>query len=568
MNVETLQRRLARQKAKVGALEKIIEDKTRALFLANEELREANTTLEQRVQERTAELAEALRLAEAASQAKSDFLAQMSHELRTPLHGLIGTVDALGRTPLDAHQQRLTDRAQRSGQHLLSVIGDILDFSRLEKGQMELESLPTDAAALTREIAEMFASSATDKELDLDIRLPAAPPPPVLGDPHRLRQVFSNLIGNAIKFTAEGEVLFRLRARPSAETVVLVWTVSDTGIGIATEAFERIFEPFTQAESATTRHFGGTGLGLPISRRIVHTMGGTMEVASEIGRGTSFTVTLELPVAEAAASAPAADEPAPEPVAGGPLAGVPILLVDDNPVNRMVGSEMLAALGCTVFLAEDSARAIAAVQDSAPALILMDCHMPGVTGIETARLLRQQGYSAPIVALTADVSKKNRDAVAEAGMEELMGKPYRLRELEVVLSRHLDSATPAPPADAPRAPAAAPAAEPLLDEQQALEAVGGRAAFVTRLQGVFLEQLPVSLEQLSEAVRSGDPEAQRERAHSLKGAAATIYAQRLRTLAAKMEDAGAEGRCTPDDLPALLTIAEETAAVLRQRQAA
>ena len=227
MSEDVWKRRCERQKRKVEALEKIIEDKTRALFLANEALQETNETLEQRVRERTAELSAALELAEAASQAKSDFLAQMSHELRTPLHGMIGTVDALSRTQLDGRQQRLTAQAQRSGQHLLSVIGDILDFSRLEKGQMTLEALPTDVAMLTREVAEMFAAKASEEGLELDVRLPAGRVPTLVADAHRLRQVLSNLVGNALKFTTAGEVLLRLRA--SAEDGVVVRGVVGLG---------------------------------------------------------------------------------------------------------------------------------------------------------------------------------------------------------------------------------------------------------------------------------------------------------------------------------------------------
>lgn len=566
--IETWKRRYERQKGKVGALEQLVEDKTRALFLANEGLREANVTLEQRVSERTAELAEALERAEAASHAKSDFLAQMSHELRTPLHGLLGTVDALSRTRLDERQQRLITQSQRSGQHLLGVIGDILDFSRLEKGHMEMESVPVDVGALTREIGEMFATTATEKGIDLDIRQPAGAIPTVLTDPHRLRQVFSNLVSNAIKFTAEGEVLLRLRCQPSAsDAVALVWTVSDTGIGISAEAFERIFEPFTQAEAATTRQFGGTGLGLPIARRIVRAMGGTMGVDSEVGRGTTFTVSLMLSRSDSAPPASAVEVmPATAPAADGRMSGVRILLVDDNPINRMVGEEMLASLGCTVDLAENSEHAISAVQACEPAMILMDCHMPGTTGIETARILRRMGYERPIIALTADVSQENRIAVAEAGMGGLLGKPYRLDQLERLLADTLAHPA-AEPVPVP-APAPDPGAEPLLDEALALEAVGGRERIVVRLRTVFLEQLSGSLERLEAAARSGDPVQQRAAAHSLKGAAGTVYAQRLRALAARMEDAGVAGACTPEILPELMVVAGETATLLRQKQAA
>ena len=346
-----------------------------------------------------------------------------------------------------------------------------------------------------------------------------------------------------------------------------MWSVSDTGIGIAPEALERIFEPFAQAEAATTRNFGGTGLGLPISRRLVRAMGGGLVVDSVLGEGSTFTVTLKLPVsvgeataAPAPLSAPSVPAPAPE----GSLAGVRILLVDDNPVNRQVGEDMLAALGCVVSLAEDSAAALAAAEAVAPALVLMDCHMPGTSGIETARILRQRGFDRPIIALTADISPKNRADTAEAGMDGLMGKPYRLQELEALLTRALQGAAPA---EEP-APPAATGDEPLLDDRQAHEAVGGRPTLVTRLRRVFLKQLPESLARIQAAVESGSPTAQREAAHSLKGAAATIYALRLRAIAAQLEDAGAEGRCTPDALPALSAAAAETAACLRERLAA
>ncbi|MBL8753700.1 MAG: response regulator [Planctomycetes bacterium] len=568
--VAVLQRRLQREKQRIAILEQVIEDKTRELYLVNETLQQQNQTLEQLVELRTVELRDALGTAQAANQAKSDFLAQMSHELRTPLHGLSGTIDVLGRTTLDERQRELVTLCQQSSGRLLRVIGDVLDWTRIESGKLEIEARPLCLQDQVHQAVQAYAVAAVQKGLTLRVDMPVAPRCLLLGDTHRLGQVLGNLLSNALKFTAKGELSVRVACTTGADGQCTVdWRVADTGCGIPPNALGRMFQPFSQAEAATTRRFGGTGLGLSIVKRIIEAMGGAIRVQSEVGVGTTFTFTTVHKVADKL------EEPEPVPT-GVSLRGVRALLVDDHPVNRTIGEAMLVELGCSVQLAEDGAESIRKVKASPPDIVLMDCHMPGMTGLQATRKIRYQGFRGPILAVSADVSPDNRDAVVEAGMQGLLGKPFRQEELLRAMVRLLPRAQSGAPATAPvtaataataSEPAAtqAAAAKPLaeFDEAAALELVGGKRGLLVRLCEVWLQHLAASVDAVRTALAGSDAKELQKSAHAVKGAAASVGAARLRALTAELEDAGKAGRLVPERRAELDAVVLATEAAVR-----
>jgi len=547
MSEDVWKRRLARQRRRVELLEQLIEDKTRELFLANQRLQQSNTHLEERVKERTQALQDALSRAEAADLAKTRFLAQMSHELRTPLHGMLGTIDVLSYTKLTHRQKELLTLTHRSSNHLMVVINDILDYTKLEEGEMALDLVATDPGQLLEEVIEDFLSSASSKGLTLQI----TSRPETIGveiDQHRMRQILSNVISNAIKFTTTGGVELRLTVDAlSPEEVQLQWSVRDTGIGISPKHQANIFEPFKQADSSTARTFGGTGLGLAICRRLIDIMGGEILLESQPGEGTTITIITPHKVAFLAPKA--ASKPTPS------FENIDVLLVDDNRINRVLGRDMLSLLGCSPRLASNGYEAIEQVKQAPPALIFMDCHMPRMSGAETSKVLRAQGYGGPIIALSADISLENKEEVIAAGMQELMGKPYHLTDLAQLISTWT-SATPShqlspkqPPQDA------------TLDIEQAVMAVGGNKALIKELLALFLTQLPIMMDAVRAAM--DDPKAQHRAAHSLKGSSASIYATRLSQHAGLLEESGKQGICRPDLLGTLEELAQETTAAIQ-----
>ncbi len=364
--------------------------------------------------------------AEEANRAKSQFLATMSHELRTPLNG-VTSMALLLRDEQDP--QRLHEGLriiERSADMLLAVISDVLDFSKIESNQLDLEAIPVSVAAELQGVITMLEPSAAERGTTLEFELGASVPSWILGDPTRLRQVMTNLVANAVKFTERGRVSCRLRA----EAEMLCFEVEDTGIGMASQTLERLFTPFTQADSSTTRRFGGTGLGLVITSRLIAAMGGKVEVESQPGRGSRFTARLPIKLAEAP---PVTSNPSPVPL---PTSAAPraVLLVEDNVVNQMVTRRLLEKLGHQVTLAVDGSEAVAACAKASFDVVLMDCHMPVMDGFEATRRLRDSGFGVPIYALTAAVSTDDRDRCLAAGMTGVLSKPLRLHRLVEVLA--------------------------------------------------------------------------------------------------------------------------------------
>jgi PAS domain S-box-containing protein len=361
-------------------------------------------------------LAEAERAAKAATETKSRFLASMSHEIRTPMNGVLGVLHLLRAEPLSEGGRTLLDEALQCGHMLSELINDILDLSKIEAGQMQLAPEPTDPAAALRGVANLLRPQAEAKGLVLSIE--AEDEGWFTIDPIRLRQALFNLMGNAVKFTHQGKVTARMAPRGSNEDLRLRFEIEDTGIGIPQEARPRLFGQFQQADDSATRQFGGTGLGLAITRHLAHMMGGEVGFDSVEGQGSTFWLEIAAPIAARPMPAlpPQSDR----------LEGLSVLLVEDNPSNRMIVRKILENLGAAVALAEDGAAGVEAAARLAPSVILMDVQMPGMDGLEATRRIRALpggAADAPIIALTANVLEHQRQAYLDCGMDGVVGKP-------------------------------------------------------------------------------------------------------------------------------------------------
>ncbi len=509
------------------------------------------------------ELREARAGAEAASAAKSVFLAHMSHEIRTPLNSVLGMVQVLERTGLDADQRHMARQIRSAGRGLLGILNDILDLSKIEAGRLDLDPCPFALAPLLEDLDSVLGSSARGKGLILSIAAPPALDGGLLGDPLRVEQVLVNLLGNAVKFTDQGEV--RLRIEPlalTAETVRLRFVVSDTGIGIAPETLPGLFSPFTQGEAGIRRRFGGTGLGLAISKRLVEMMGGTIGVESRPGAGSSFW--FELSFARTADPQPRLD-PRAGTAAGPRLAGLHLLVVDDSAMNRELAERMLALEGARATMAGDGRAAVERLRAAPRAFdaVLMDIQMPVMDGLTAAGLIRSElGLTAlPVIALTAGVLPEQQAAARAAGVNDVVPKPLDLDRLVAALLAWVSPRPGALPNALPGSGSSlAPPAGRFADDRadgpafpeiegvnvaMAAQRLGGDSALFRRLLWRFAEEGAGTGAAARRDLAEGHPESAMRRMHTLKGNAGTLGALEIMAAAERLELVIGQGGSDP-----------------------
>ncbi|MCF8167002.1 MAG: response regulator [Rhodoferax sp.] len=528
-------------------LEELVSQRTEELRKADQRLRGLNY-----------ELAVQVEAAQIANRAKSEFLANMSHEIRTPMNGVLGMIDVMRQSVLSGGQQRMLDTIHRSSLSLLKILNDVLDYSKIEAGKLEIEQVPTHLGEVVEGVLSLIRNAALAKGVALSSDFSPLLPPWIVSDPTRLQQILLNLLGNAIKFTSSqadrtGQVSLLVDpGRLPDDTAAVLLRVIDNGIGIAPEMLARLFKPFTQADASTARKFGGTGLGLSITQQLVGLLGGSISARSDLGRGTEFLVCLPAIACNAApAAAPpiaeAVDRPAPPTVDEAAALGQLILLAEDNETNREVMLQQLSLLGYACETAVDGQQALAMWRSGRYALLLTDCHMPVMDGFALTQAIRQaQGNGAhiPIIAVTANAMQGEGARCLERGMDAYLAKPLRLKDLQDTLLRWLPRAGVPDASDPPRPPASSASDLPahctpsdatdapadtlaLWDPTTLAHLVGPGADLHARLLTRFLATASAQVEQIQQALVLGNAKQMAQVAHKLKSAARSVGALQL-----------------------------------------
>jgi signal transduction histidine kinase/CheY-like chemotaxis protein/HPt (histidine-containing phosphotransfer) domain-containing protein len=539
-DIAKYERRLAREKTARQEAEHLLESKSAELYEKNLELFSLSESLEKLVAQRTAQMQKARDEALAALKIKTDFIANMSHELRTPMNGVLGVIGLLQNESLNQEQKELLNVAESSGKHLLEVINDILDFTKIEADKISIELSPVEIRPYLQNIIAPFSLQAQQKGIELQLHIDADVDQALITDKLRLTQIITNLLSNAIKFTHEGEVNLSMQ-KTAAESYRI--TATDTGIGISQENLKAVFAAFEQADTSITREFGGTGLGMNITKRLVDMMDGQISVESELGVGTRFCVDIKMSSAqidkkETSVKADFSSE----------HNQYHLLLVEDHKVNQMVAQKLLESWGFAVTIAENGQEAIDTVKKNAFDAILMDLQMPIMGGIEATKHIRQHDIidaSIPIIAMTAHSSPEHVKECFEVGMQAHVSKPL---ERELLLNILQDQLTT-------NIQEIENESEVLdiklvhIDIESSLQRLGGDWPMLHALITRFLEEFSDFAQLFDEAVNNDDKNTAKTLLHKIKGSGGNLGMTELSALANQAEQILAEKtQWPPSDL--------------------